>query len=442
MPGSGNDRKRVELSIKLEALTAELDDWLELTAPGARLEKHHSQLLRVAGGLRPLVDKVQDSVDSDDIGRDWRMVERHALELHRVWDFFREKLALRFIPWLQDYLIAADEYAWAGYEPAQQAAVESGSVTVDTVREPPLVCFTTVSTPFSIPRGTSYARDVGGGELQSAAALAVVKKLPIPVVGVPWYQLRHLPDALIVGHEVGHLVLRDFGLADTAARLVDDSLASSSTAVRARWQGWLEEVFADVYGTLASGAAYPLSLGDFLLVSGVDPRTDGQSDYPPSTVRLALSLAVMRHAECVTTDLEARFAGIVAGLSETERAEVDAVAKALVTGTFPELGRPLTGILDPRIPGTADREAANALNGWPFQTSDIRTLLAAAAFAFANEPDRYREVGLTEKVLQRAKYIQQPGTRFRGGSAWAEREMAAADAAATEDLYALLTAEG
>src|SRR6476619_3838275 len=112
MSASTDDtRKRAERSIKLEALGVELDKWLDAAAPGASLEKHNSQLRRVVGELKPLLSQVQDSVDAVDVGRGSRRIERQALDLHRVWNFFRERLALRMVPWLRDYLLAADEYA-------------------------------------------------------------------------------------------------------------------------------------------------------------------------------------------------------------------------------------------------------------------------------------------------------------------------------------------
>lgn len=441
MSGSADaQRKRVELTIKLDALDLELDNWLAVSAPGEVLEKHHSQLLRLAGGLKPLVGKVQRSVAADDATDQWRTIEQYALELQRVWDFFRQKLALRFVPWLRGYLVTADEYAWACYRPAQQAAVGAGTVSIDTVREPPLVCFTSVSTPFSIPRGASYARDIGADELSSPGAQALVGRLPIPVIGVPWFQLRHLPDALIVGHEVGHHVLRDCLLGPEAERLVDDALAAVTTdAHRRRWQGWLEEAFADVYATLAAGPAYGLSLGDFLLVAGTDPLADGRSDYPPSALRLALVLAALRCGACETAALELRYAPVLSGLTSEQLAEVDAVAQALVAGPFVALGGPLTGVLDPREAAGGQEESARVLSGWDFGTTEIRTLLAAASYAFADHPDGYRATGLTEKVLQLTERSQVAGTRYLGGAArWDETALAAVDAAAADDLYAAL----
>jgi hypothetical protein len=107
------------------------------------------------------------------------------------------------------------------------------------------------------------------------------------------------------------------------------------------------------------------------------------------------------------------------------------------------------------IPSSA-REPADSLSGMirlhaqlvnqfsgfagPLQTVEIRTLLAAAAYAFSVQPNTYRQIDLTGKVLRRAKEIQQPGTRFRGGGGTRD-DVALATADAARGLYELLTAQ-
>lgn len=443
-PPDSTQRKRVELLAKLENLIEELDRWVEVSEPAAALEKHHTQIRRIDRQLRSVGLRLQEDIRSADVGRDWRRLERQTLDLHRVWDFFREKFALRFVPWLQPYLIMADEFAWACYEPVQKLAVEEGVVAAGSVREPPLVCLTAVSTPYSIPRGASYAADVGGGAALSTAARQLVSRLPVPVVGVPWFQLRHLPDALIIGHEVGHHVFRDFGLRPDAERLVDGALAEAGLSESGdRWRGWLEESFADVYGVLSAGSAYPLALGDFLLVEGLDARTDEGGGYPPSATRLALTLAALDHAgraDAVPRLRELWGRSQLPDVDADVVRETDAVAGALVEGCYKVLGRPLGRIIDCTEQCRAADMAADVLDGWAPDTSDIRTVLAAAAHAFAWSPTGYQDASVTELILEVAGDIQQPGFRFRGGGAQARDEEAVglADDAAGDELYDLL----
>ena len=97
------------------------------------------------------------------------------------------------------------------------------------------------------------------------ASRALAQRLPVPVVGVPWFQLYHLPDALVIGHEVGHLVERDTGLTATIQELVERAVteARMDPGCVAAWRGWAAEAFADVYGTLGrarpSYARFPTS---------------------------------------------------------------------------------------------------------------------------------------------------------------------------------------
>ncbi len=443
-PPSSTQRKRVELLAKLENLIDELDKWLEVSRPNAALEKHHTQIRRVERQLRSVGLRLQDDIRSADIGPDWRRLERQTLDLYRVWDFFREKFALRFIPWLQPYLIMADEFAWACYQPIQQVAVEQQTVAAGSVREPPLVCLTAVSTPFSIPRGASYAADIDGGAGLFGAARQLTSRLPVPVVGVPWFQLRHLPDALIIGHEVGHHVFRDFNLRPDAERLLDSALAKRGLGGTVeRWRSWLDEAFADVYGVLSAGSAYPLVLGDFLLVEGLDAGTDDGGGYPPSATRLALTLAVLEQAgqsDAVFRIRELWGAGQLPELDPDVAREADTVAAALVRGRYGALRQSLGEVLDCTEQCRAAQMARGVLDGWAPDTSDIRTVLAAAAHAFASDPTGYRDAMVTELILQVAADLQQPGVRFRGGGGEARDEPAVglADDVAAEELYGLL----
>jgi hypothetical protein len=442
------ERKQAELLAKLASVDAELAYWQSQAGPTGVLAKHHTQLARVAAELTPVVARVRAEVAAADLGASWPRFERRVLDLHRVWDFFREKLALRYVDRFADYLLAADEFAWACYRPMQQAATAAGTVEAAAVREPPLVAFTPVSTPFSIPRGASYGADVGGAALVTPVSRALAQRLPVPVVGVPWFQLSHLPDALVIGHEVGHHVERDAGLTATVQRLVGEALAGADEQRQAAWQGWASEAFADVYGTLCGGPAFARALADFLVVAGGDHAAS--RDYPPVRSRVALTLAVLEaaagagereaaEARAAVEELRAGWAsdGIEADLGG-EAGEVTAVAGRLVAGPYPELGGPLTRVVrfDARRLAAHREDAAALLERRQPATNDARTLLAAAGRAYAQDPHAYQAQDVPDRVLRRMRAIQEPGVREAPQLAPADRS--ALDARAADELYALL----
>lgn len=447
-------RKRVELLAKLDSVEEELAYWRgQATATGV-MAKHRSQIERVSNQLLPLVARVRGAIDDADLAGTWRGLERQVLDLHRVWDFFREKLAMRYLEPFRDYLLAADEFAWACYRPVQRAAVRSGAVTADAVREPPLVCFTPAASPFSIPRGSSYAEDVGARSLVTEASRRLVQALPVPVVGVPWYQLRHLPDAVVLGHEVGHHVERDGGLTGAVRRRVEQAAAAAGASPEGlvEWRRWAAEAFADVYGVLCAGPAFARALADFLVGAAV--KDTGGGDYPPVRIRVALTAAVVEAVAPTTADDQGRAGSEASGIAELRAGwagdgidadagerdpEVAAVARALVDDPFEELDRmPLREVVCFDAKRLRDHRAdANALlQRRSPATRDPRTLLAAAARAYAQDPVAYATTGVPGRVLQRMREIQEPGTRDAGILRATDR--AAVDAAAAQALYALL----
>jgi hypothetical protein len=447
------ERKKAELLAKLASVDAELAYWQAQAEPEGILAKHHTQVARVAAQLTPVVARVHADIDAADLGSSWPRFERQVLDLHRVWGFFREKLALRYVDWFADYLLAADEYAWACYEPMQQAATAAGTVELTSVREPPLVCFTPVSTPFSIPRGTSFAQDVGAAALVTPTSRALVQRLPVPVIGVPWFQLHHLPDALVIGHEVGHLVERDAQLTATVQRLVGEAVTKAGAGAERRvvWHGWAAESFADVHGVLAGGPAFAGALADFLVTAGVAQAAS--KDYPPVTLRVALTVAALRAAageakheatatETAISELRKGWADDGITTDSDDAPEATAVARALVAGPYPELGGvPLSDVIRFDAKRLAEhRDDADALLDRRLpSTNEARTLIAAAGRAYALNPETYQADNVPARVLRRMRAIQQPGEREARQVFPADRS--STDARAAEELYALLVGE-
>jgi hypothetical protein len=286
--------KAAEIGWKLRSLPDELEAWRGLSELGQPFEKHHSQIRRLALQMEWLHKKV--SSDFSKCVKDATLLtfaqslERRALAVHTVWDFFRTKFALRAVEPLGSYLKMADAYARECYEPVRWEFVARGG---PDRCEPPLVTFDNRVSPWSLSREATYtpASDPGG-IVATTAFTEVVSKLPIPLLGLPWHYISYLPHVVFLAHECGHAVDRDFGL-DKAIEL---ALAQSEIdAVHlSGWQAWRREMFADVFACYAAGPSYVAALLEILMRDlswiGKEVRTQQcWGDYPTTTLRILLN---------------------------------------------------------------------------------------------------------------------------------------------------------
>ncbi|MBO3752610.1 hypothetical protein J5X84_41720 [Streptosporangiaceae bacterium NEAU-GS5] len=407
-------RRRAELRAKASGLTAELAAWTELSQAGGRLEKHHTQVAAIVTALDAALAELGPRLEADDVEATWTGTERMLIRIHEVLDFFRAKLTLRMVDAFADYLAVADEFVWECYRPARDRA--AGAVP----KEPPLTFLGPATTPFTIPRGVSYARELGGA-ISSGTLRKVVDRLPVPVVGIPWFQLRHLPDALVLAHETGHLVETDFQLTPTLRTLLASAVPGERLAT---WRGRLGEAFADVYGALAGGPAFGGALADFIATT----PASGSKLYPPPAIRLHLVAEALR-ASGLPADADA-----LAARAETDaadlRADAGAVARAFVRGPYPQFGGvALDEVLHFRYRrDNADAVATALLRGRVYKgADDVRTLIAAAGLAFARNPLDYEATTVADKILAAARSRITSGVRAATGP----RE--AADAHSTRD---------
>ncbi|PSL51720.1 hypothetical protein B0I31_11833 [Saccharothrix carnea] len=404
------DRRRVELDVKLAAIEHELALWFGDTGRGLPLRKHRSQLGRVVETLRGLLGRVAEQVEligPDSVDTAYEAQE-NLLEAYRVWEFFRSKFALRYQDGYRRPLAVADEYAWACYRPVLRAA---RSARPDLVgKEPPLVHLSGAFSPYAHLRGDRFTVEEPAGALNSDAFQRVVLSLPVPVVGMPWHQVRHLPDFPLLAHEAGHCVDHDFELADDIEDHLYLAVRDLPAARRADWDRWGSEAFADCFATLAAGPAYVSALADFLSAPG--PPAEGPSAHPPPDVRLSLTLAALdvagltTHADALRRDLGPS--------SEDSPHALDApsVAAALLGEPHPWLGgRALKEVVTFSARHQDDAVAAMTavLDRRRPRPSDVRTLVAAARLAFDHAPREFTAV--QDVVLQRAVDAIDDGTR-------------------------------
>jgi hypothetical protein len=426
-------RKVLELKEKLAGIGAEFDGWLGDAATGKPLRKHHTQISRLTYQLRGMADDIavrigNVSIDDDEVMATCRQLQREMLEVHRLWDYYRSKLSLRYVRWFSGYLATADEFAWACYEPAQEVAERRADARL---RGGPLVFLSGDFSPFTFARETAFEVSDVPGTLDSEQFEAVLAALPIPVIGVPWYQVAHLPDAVLIAHEVGHDVERDFGLGDRISAQGEAALAAVDADVKFAWSNWLREVWADLYGVLAAGPAFVAAMTDLLVTDPTEVVADARSPinfgpHPPAFLRVrAMTHALeetgfRKNAGTYWTAWNESFPANGGGAAAVV-AVAESVVDELLSGTFPELGDKQLGDVVSFSAAQHDTALAvqrAALADEEPQSSDIRSLVAGARLAFDADPELYakvseRRVGAQQRIVDRAVAAMGDRTRVR-----------------------------
>ncbi|CRK57705.1 hypothetical protein [Alloactinosynnema sp. L-07] len=392
------ERKLVELRDKLAGVTAEFAWWLSAAEERGTLRKHQSQLRRLTSQLDGYATEIARRLDQAETGGDileaGRAMQVRILEVHRLWDHFRSKFALRYLPAFSKYLGLADEFVWACYRPILDAAEAPGDPAM--VKEAPLVFFSGQYAPITHQRNVPFTTE-SVKEEHSIEFLQLVQRLPVPLIGLPWYQASHLPDMVLIAHEVGHTVERDFEMAEVTVKQFYPPGPTLPAATRDSWLRWLPEVFADVFATLSVGDAYLSGLADLL---AVEPRSDKppaeeKLRYPPATVRVAIGAEVLRRMN-LTGKSDARLAdwrtvhprpGDADSLNPF-LADVSTIVDCLLGARYPRLGgRTLRECV--KFEPTAeelDDDIDLVLQGRRPYTIDVRTVVALARLAFERDP--------------------------------------------------------
>lgn len=448
------NRKRLELEQKVHSLAVDFAQWRSVSEAGQPLEKHHTQIRRVARQLEaaqgPLIARIEQAAAEGTLLGVSFDLEADVLELHRIWDFFRSKFALRHVAWFRPFLTAADELAWACYRPAVEKAVAAGQVSEDQVKEPPLLFLTGHTTPFEMSRNVAYHSEVpteAGVGIEAFANL--LKALPLSVIGVPWYQLAHLPEAVVVGHEAGHAVEDDLDLSAAMTKRLADVLDAAGVPPERQgaWQAWRGEVFADGYGTLATGPAYVGAQADFLASDARTIREEAPGrdwgGYPTTYLRMLFVLEVLDRLGHTDEATRRRTAWRTEyprhALPEFE-ADVPLVADALIEGTFLG-GVPLhqTMAFTPADLKKAKKDAGRVLKNYKPMSGDVRTLIASARLAFEEDPSAYVQQHVDARILHRIGSVMTTGVRSSTrGRAAAEARLAQHDEAAGAGLLNVL----
>ncbi|MBX3001461.1 MAG: hypothetical protein KF893_23270 [Caldilineaceae bacterium] len=351
-----------------------------------------------------------------------------VLGAHRIWAYFRSKLALRDIAWLMQDLTTADELAWVCYQPVRDQAKRAGTIAPEALKEPPLLFFSSQPAPFVQGRDTNFQPEGVTTDDSSKFGRAVLK-LPVPMIGLPWFHVDHLPITVLVAHEVGHAVERDFGLEEQLSQIFD-ALPVDDGRKRA-WTMWRKEIFADVFGIICTGRAHVLALMDYLIN---DPETIQQQRvdgpawglYPPDFLRMLLNVEILAQLAPKNGEREAWLAAYCLPIDEAWRGtytfhqmrtfepDIAAVVKAILTTEWEGLGgATLTKTVKPVDEKRVQKLADDILKRRLLPSNEsFRQLFAAATVAYHQDTTGYVASNQTVRVAARLfKLIENTGVR-------------------------------
>jgi len=434
-------RKRAEIDQKLAGIRSEFAHWIAETGKGRPLRKHQSQIQRLTDQLGGMADGVAKKVeeipaDSDTLLAHSRSLQLRILEVHRLWDYFRSKLSLRYVTGLADYLAAADDLAWVCYEPVraaarrakeqadvraaarpaeEQAGVRAAARPAEEqagVRAAPLIFLTGEFSPYTHARAGHYEVEAIPDVLDSEEFQAVAAALPVPVIGVPWYQVAHLPDAPLICHEIGHDLEAELALTQTMQGHLASALNRLDDYQRAvAWDAWRPEIFADLYGGLCTGPAFVASMSDLLAADPVEIADEAQiaaawQAHPPAAVRMRFMTHALTLQGFEDEGAQLRTAWeTVFPLSAKNKYldDAPAIVTELWNGEYPEFGK---RSLPAALSFTAQQQdyalaiQEGVMAGEPPQVNDIRCLIAAARLAFDSDPKAYHHPKPDKKPAQ------------------------------------------
>lgn len=436
---------RASLFGKLESLRQDLNSWRNIavndkddkgkeSAAYRIFAKHQSQILRLHGFFGGIIDTFAYSIDRlgaasyDEAGK----ISKGILQGHALWGYFREKLMLRYSRHVQKYLSAADEFAWKCFQPFQDARIAAGGLRARMV--PPLIYLGEQVSPLVYVREKALKNRIR--EVSDDVYSEFMRSSPFSVVGLPFYQTTHLPETMVLAHEIGHVVDLDLDLTedlDAALESVPDS--AIPTQRKEDWKRCRIEAFADLFGAVTAGVAFCRSLSAFLATDRktiveekIRAPTGGKRDrftYPTRYLRVLLVLEALRKPDGSLPDE----AGKIEELWRHEygddhacrefEADLPALAACLTDQPLEKLGNAsIRQVGDYSSENDADAlQCASGMLNYRTQPSPnqdhVRVLFAAAALAFYHDPEKYVKSGVEQIVLDEVEVHAERKARSR-----------------------------
>jgi hypothetical protein len=271
------------VKVEIGAFLAEVKRWAWTDDdPRADCGTHAQALRDVAVGaastLMPRVDAVAQP-DPGDRLRALRDIERELGVIRAIWAHLRVMIDARTQPVTGPLLRAADELVWSLHRGAMSIA-RGGA-------EPP-VPLVTVGPEWGaemvpVPRIALNTRGTA-----ATAAVAILDRLRIREIRLPWAAVGEPWLLALVLHEVGHAIEFDLVPDGTLLTAFATALADAVGGPRAqRWRGWADEVFADACAVAAAGPAIlpALVAWETTTLARLASSASLADRYPPPVVR-------------------------------------------------------------------------------------------------------------------------------------------------------------
>jgi hypothetical protein len=414
------DILKATLDSKLTSLSADLDAWKEI-AENPRQEpvfaKHQSQIIRLHELFTGLIENLKDQISRLPVDVSFKAADDLSdkiLQGHALWSYFRDKLLLRRADNLRRYLSAADEFAWACFEPLCKKRLEvSGNMIW---KSPPLIFLGRENSPFVYPRNWSLDGQIP--DVTDEVFNELVKCAPMSVVSLPFYQATHLPETLVLAHEMGHVIEMDLGLsAALNATLENVSSNELTDAHKTTWKQWRVEAFADIFGATVARAGFCRALANFLATDhhAVVNEEISASAYPTIYLRVLLALEVLRdndgHLPPEASALESEWRDYYGSTHKCQDYEIDLkiIVKCFIDNKLEEFGgETIRAIATPKSSEDVSVKMANDMlvnKIKPDATNDPRVIMEAAAIAFYQKPKNYKSQEVEKLVLDRIEEV-------------------------------------
>jgi hypothetical protein len=283
---------RVEQSRQeLDRLVGDVEAWVAERAHADRHKRHSSQLecLRLIietalGAVRSSLDAVSTREPSGEVYEQCREVDRRALILRRLWQFFASRWDQRDDPKLGPVLAAADEVVWSCW--AGPFRVLSRAPT-----PAPLPYIEPLFSPHAVPR----LRPPQEIKVSDDLLGALLAKLPIPLIGIPPICVQRPWWLVMIAHETGHHIAYDLLDEPTTKRIravVTDAAQTHGEEADTAWAQWTHELFADAFAVACVGEAQLWAVEELELASDEQMAADA-GRHPPALARRSLNRAVL-----------------------------------------------------------------------------------------------------------------------------------------------------